>query len=93
MSNRVIPDAFHVKRIDALDIAEAFVRMLSQTRRVVRLYLAPNGDVGYELGADGPGIDGMSLVGTYDRRATAREVLEDILAMQRTHIHGKAEAV
>lgn len=84
-----IPDVFHVKSQHARDIAVELVRDIALRGRQC-LYLDPAGAVqvsAHLLDIPGP----FSLVGVYDDAATVGEITADLLEMQRTPIHGKAE--
>lgn len=86
----VIPDPCHVTRSQAQDIADAIVRLLdSRNRRLLRVYLGPDGVVGYSFDqgvSDDERFGPLSLVGAYTAESTARQIAEDILAMHREHI-------
>lgn len=82
----VIPDCTHIARADAHDLAVAIVASIRATGRSLRVYLGPDGSVGYEwLGEPSLG-DCMSLVGSYTEEATVGQVAEDLLAMERERI-------
>lgn len=85
-----LPDTFHVKPQHARDIAVELVKTIALRGRQC-LYLDPVGTIqvaAHLLDIPGP----FSLVGVYDDAATAGEITEDILAMKRDPIHGKAES-
>lgn len=84
-----LPDAFHVKPQHARDIAIELVRTIALRGRQC-LYIDPAGAV--QVAAHVLDIpDPFSLVGVYDDTATVGEIADDILAIQREPIHGKAE--
>jgi hypothetical protein len=83
-----LPDPFHVKRSDALDVARETVLLLYQFGTLC-LYSDATGAlcVSHDILKD-PGD--FALVGVYDTRATMTEIAEDIIALERERIHGKA---
>lgn len=82
-----LPDACHVKRSQARDLAVGIeILMRSITRPRLWLYIRPNGDVVYELGKPMDGDWEQSLVGVYTRESTAKQIENDILAMEREPI-------
>lgn len=85
-----LPDPFHVKRPEALDIAAEILEIIELKGRVC-LYVDSNGvvQVSHHV-LDVP--DPFSLVGVYDDASTLTQIAEDIIAMQREPVHGKAEA-
>lgn len=83
----VLPDPCHVKRSQARDIADGLVLLLATSDiKLVYLYIAPNGDVAYELEGPMDGIGELSLVGVYTAQARQQQIVEDILAMDRERI-------
>lgn len=79
----IIPDATSVRRCDAADIAENTLRAIRQWGETA-LYIAPDGKT-FCCGAAVDIAPPASLVGVYDARATASEIRDDILAMERIH--------
>ena len=91
---QLIPDCTHIRRCDAHDLAEMIVSAIEKIGRPLAIYLGADGAIGYEFLPDGPSplATCMSLVGRYDEESTVVQIREDLLAMQRERIHGKAEA-
>jgi hypothetical protein len=74
------------ERPQACAIAEALMRVLrAGTYTTVRLYVGPDGVVGFGIGDTGD-LDPLCLVGTYTAESTEVAIAEDILAMQREAI-------
>ena len=77
----VLPDPTHVTRNDAKDVADEAILVLRKGGRLA-LYVNPDGAVLFLTG-DAEPLPSFSLAGIYDERASAREIAEDILALQR----------
>lgn len=84
-----LPDPFHVKRDYAEDLATEVVTLIQLIGAVV-LYIDCSGTV--YVSARGP-VDAKAfdLVGSYTAAASVHDITEDILAMQRERIDGKAD--
>lgn len=80
----VLPDPTHVSRNDARDVADEAVAFLRTGARLT-LYVNPDGVVQFVTG-EGEPLPSFSLAGVYDERASARDIAEDILALQREAI-------
>ncbi|MEO8752329.1 MAG: hypothetical protein ABI624_06605 [Casimicrobiaceae bacterium] len=85
-----IPDLCHVKRCDAMDIAEEIV-LIIEMKGPLALYVESNGAVRIAVGNSIDPGDNVALVGVYDEKSTACAIADDILAMQREPIHGHGE--
>jgi hypothetical protein len=85
-----LPNPFHVKRDEALDIATEIVGFIAEQGRLC-VYFDSAGAMSVSRRLlDIPGD--FSLVGVYDDAASATDIADDIIAMQREHVHGKASA-
>lgn len=83
-----IPDACHVKRAHAQDIAETVRHWLKvKPWCACRVFLSPAGHVWISTG-DETCVDGASLVGTYTVGASAEQIADDIIAAQREPMGG-----
>lgn len=82
-----LPDACCVKRSQARDIADGLSRVIGRAGMTrIWLYIAPNGDVGFGIGGPMDGVGDLSLCGVYTVETSARQIEEDILAMERERI-------
>lgn len=81
-----LPDACHVKRSHAQDIAETVMHWLKvKPWCACRLFLAASGEVWASTG-DETNVEGAELVGTYTVGASREQITNDILASQREKI-------
>lgn len=86
----IVPDATHLHRRHMRDIALEVIDEVSRRQPPLAVFMFPDGKVkivkaeGLEFGRT-VRRDRLSLVGVYDYVATLENIIDDLLAMERTH--------